>query len=406
MRLIQSWVFAIGLVGGASRVEAKELAEPTPQEFLDEAKELLVVGACADGTPTKVKPDVVAAHCKKVKAAQDEYKKSWLSVAREFFKTNVPAGIPKTVVYPFAGGDLSTALTVFPDADEITTLALEPAGDPRALGRLTEDQIKGSLAVVATELSSLYTSNFSKTMNMIGAMRGGQLPTQLIFSLSALSMHGYEPTSLRYFKLDAAGNLVYLTSADVQRLEKLKDLGQRNRGFGNVELKFRKLGSKREQVYRHITANLDNAHLRAWPAPLKHLAKKGRVSAMTKAASYLLSFGDFGTIRKYLIDHVDWMVSDTTGVPPSYGAPAGYEYETWGEWQSSNMAAGNGAVRPIWKALYKSQLHRELKFRFGYPNGQGNGHLAIMRKAAAPTKPTLAPAPTKPAAAKLPTKSK
>ena len=30
-------------------------------------------------------------------------------------------------------------------------------------------------------------------MNMIGAMRGGQLPTQLIFGLSALTIHGYEP---------------------------------------------------------------------------------------------------------------------------------------------------------------------------------------------------------------------
>jgi hypothetical protein len=421
-------VVAIGLFGASPRAQADDgeakpakpvttkvarakpskvdVAKPEPapspvHEFIDDAKELLVVGACAEGSSTKVKPELVAAHCKTVKAAQDEYRKSWLGVATEFFKAHVPAGLPKTVVYPFAGGDLSTALTVYPDADEITTLALEPAGDARALSRLSEDQIKASLAVVATELGALYTSNFSKTMNMINAMRGGQLPTQLIFSLSALHLHGYEPVALRYFKLDGAGDVVYLTDADLKKIDAVKDPGMHNRALGDVELKFRKIGSKREQIYRHIMANLDNAHLKTTPAPLRHLEKKGHVAGMTKAASYLLSFGDFSIIRKYVMDHVDWMVSDTTGLPPSYGVPAGFEYETYGEWQSSNMAAGNGAVRATWKQLFATQPKHELAFRFGYPNGAGTGHLVFMKRGTkpAPTASVKSPAksPVKPA---------
>ncbi|MEO8706622.1 MAG: hypothetical protein ABI867_41740, partial [Kofleriaceae bacterium] len=332
----------------ASRAEAKELPAPEPVDFIADAKELLVVGACAEGTSAKVKPEVLAAHCEKVRAIQATYKTTWIVQAVEFFKQHVPAGLPKTVVYPFAGGDLSTALTVYPDADEITTLALEPAGDARALGKLSPAQTKAALGVVASELEFLYTINFSKTMNMINAMRSGSLPTQLIFSLSALHLHGYEPISLRYFKLDNAGDIVYLTADDVARLDKVADQSVRNRGFGNVEIKFRKVGGKREQVFRHIVANLDNKHLAAWNAPLKHLEKKGHIAAMTKAASYLLSFGDFSTMRKYLMDHVDWMVSDTTGIPPSYGVPAGFQYETHGDWVSANMAAGNGAVRATW----------------------------------------------------------
>jgi len=419
------WVFAIGLLGevfagapaqaddavnakpakpvGSKPVPTKsekpgpakvEQAPPVIHEFIDDAKELLVVGACAEGTSTKVKPELVVAHCKTVHAAQDEYKKSWLGIATEFFKTHVPAGLSKTVVYPFAGGDLSTALTVYPDADEITTLALEPAGDARALSRLTEPQITASLATVATELGALYSSNFSKTMNMITAMRSGELPTQLIFSLSALYLHRYEPVSLRYFKLDSAGDVVYLTDADLKRIDLVKNPDAHNRALGSVELKFRKIGSKREQVYRHIMANLDDAHLKESPAPLRHLQKKGHVAGMTKAASYLLSFNDFSVIRRYVIDHIDWMASDTTGVPPSYGIPAGFEYETWGEWQSSNMAAGNGSVRATWKALFSAQPKRELAFRFGYPNGAGTGHLVFMRRAPKPAAPAAPAAPS------------
>ncbi len=364
----------LGLLTARARADSK------PHEFIDEAKALLVVGACAEGTPpAAVKPAVLEAHCKKVRSAQEDYKKNWLTVASAFFKTNVPAGIPKIVVYPFAGGDLSTALTVYPEADEITTLSLEPAGDPTSLARLSEKELKSSLAVVATELSSLYRANFSVTMNMIGAMRGGKLPTQLIFGLSALSIHGYEPVSLRYFQLAEDGTIQYVTDDDLARIGKLTDAGKRNTALSNIELRFKKKGGTREQVYRHIMANLDDAHLRKSPAALKHLEAKGQVAGMTKAASYLLSFDDFKTMRKYVVEHVAWMVSDSTGLPPKYGKEAGFEYETWGTYEKSNMKAG-GTVTPAWRALYAEQPKRSLAFRFGYPDGKYHGHLIIMRK--------------------------
>jgi len=218
-------------------------------------------------------------------------------------------------------------------------------------------------------------------MNMIGAMRGGQLPTQLIFSLSALTIHGYEPDSLKYFKLEKDGSIHYLTDDDLAAIDKIKNVGKRNKELANIELTFHKTGSKHQQTYRHIQANLDDKHLESDPAALAHLEKKGHVAAMTKAASYLLSFGEFNTMRKYIIDHVQWMVSDTTGLPPKYGKPAGFEYETWGIWDKPNMNAGYG-IQADWKSLWKEQPKRELKFRFGYYDKKFRNHLVIMKKKA------------------------
>jgi len=302
-------------------------ADP-PHEFIAEAKTLLVVGACAEGTPpAAVKPAIVDAHCKVLKKSQDEYKAGWMSDANAFFAATVPKTVEK-------------------------------------------------------ELGSLYKSNFSVTMNMIGAMRSGTLPTQLIFSLSALSLHGYEPTSLRYFKLSADGDVQYLTDADVATAEKITDAGARNRQFANVEFRFHKIGSTHEQIYRHILANLDDAHVKKDPSALAHLEKKGHVAAMTKAASYLLTFDEFKQMRQYVIDHVDWMVSDSTGLPPTYGTPAGFEYETYGLFVYSNMAAGQ-PIAPVWKKMFDSQPKRTLKFRFGYPDGKNHSsHLIIMRRKA------------------------
>ena len=386
------------VLGTAASARAQAPAPAgAPQELLDEAKALLVVGACADGTDARIRPEVYAGHCKTVRAAQDDYKKQWLVHASEFFKANVPAGAPRTVVYPFAGGDLSTALAVFPDADEITTISLEPAGDPRALARVAEKELKAALPGVAGELVALYRHNYSKTMDMISAMTGARLPGQLIFSLSALSIHGYELTGMRYFTLTPEGDVRYLTAEDMKRLDAIANLGQRNREYGNVELRFRKKGG-REQVYRHLLANLDDEHLKSTPATLAHLEKKGRIAAMTKAASYLLTFDNFKGMRKYLIDHVEWMVSDSTGLAPKYGTPAGFEYEMWGQYDVSNMPEGKW-ITPQWTALYAAQPRRPLKFRFGYPSGgpKYTPHLIIMRKV---QNPPSAAAPAKAAPAK------
>lgn len=376
---MRSWTVSCALVAAVFAAPAAA-AYAEPAELVTEAKELLVIGACADGEPTKVKPDVFAAHCKEVKKIQDDYKKSWIAKAVPFFGEKVPKTIPKTVVYPFAGGDLSSALAVFPDADEITTLALEPAGDPRALAKLSEKQVKASLQIVAKELRALYRLNYSHTMNMIEAMRGGQLPTQLIFTLSALHLHGYEAVSMKYFTLADDGAIKYLAKEDLDKLDAIKDVSKRNKELANVEIKFRKIGSKREQTYRHIVANLDDAHLKKTPAALKHLEAKGKVAGMTKAASFLLSFDDFKTMRQYLIDHVEWMVSDATGLPPKYGKPAGFEYETYGTFERSEMDAG-APFSPVWAAEFKAQPKRDLAFRFGYPDIKFRNHLILMRKA-------------------------
>ncbi len=348
-----------------------------PAQLLDEAKELMVVGVCADGTPTTVKPATIAAHCRAMHKMQAAYKASWQAHATAFFHDHVPNTVPKTVVYPFAGGDLGSALAVFPDADEITTIALEPAGDPRALAKLKPREVKRQLQLSAKGMELLYRRNYSHTKDMMDFMRGAKLPTQLIFSLSALWLYGYEPTSMKYFELTDDGGIRYLTAQDLDKADKIRNQNKRNQTLANVEIKFRKLGSKHEQVYRHIVANLEDAHLKKHPAILAHLHKKGHVAAMTKAASFLLSFTNFKTMRQYIIDDVDWMVSDATGLSPKYGKPAGFKYETYGTFERSEMDPG-APFSPVWAKMFKAQPHRKLNFRFGYPDIKFRNHLIIM----------------------------
>jgi hypothetical protein len=368
--------------------------QPPPKaeghDFLTEAVALLTVGACGGANPPSgITDEEMKNHCDVITKAQSDYKDAWVKPAREFFAAHVPKDVPKKVVYPFAGGDLSTALTVFPDADEITNISLEPAGDPRDIDTLRGKDLEKALAKVEFELKFLYRVNFSNTINMIDAMRGGALPTELIFALSALKIHGYEVVGLRYFRINEDGTLHYF---DDDEVKKAPEVGKakpeaRNWIFANAELQFRKPGG-RVQVYRHIRQNLGNddgkgigSGLKKDPRVLKHLEAKGNVAAMTKAASYLLSWESFSLMRDYLTSHVTWMVSDATGVAPKWGKPAGYEYETYGAFVGPHIPAGSG-ISKDWRTEFDSQPKRDLAFRFGYYDKKNANHLIIMKKKA------------------------
>lgn len=373
---------ALGSVALARPVTAPGPGRDQPAEFVELAKELLGAAACGDDTPpAAMPPKLFAAHCAQVHATQTQYRDRWVTPARAFFAQHVPGDVPRKVVYPFAGGDLSTALTVYPDADEITTISLEPAGDPRSLRALPAQALQEAMLQVRRELRFLYVVNFSNTKNMIQAMRGGRLPTQLIFGLSALHLHGFEPTSLRYFEIEEDGSLRYLTEQDAELIGDAgkADAGRRNRRFANIELRFKRPGTAREQIYRHIAYNLNDANLEKDPRLLRHLEAKGEVAAMTKAASYLMSYDDFSQIRGYLLSRARWMVSDATGVAPKWGRDAGFEYETWGQFDDAHMAAGRKIAKE-WRKEWRAEPKRELRFRFGYPDRQRRNHLVIMRR--------------------------
>ena len=352
----QLWVLAA--VTAASTAHA-DIA-PAPHDFIDEARQLT--------TAIEQRRQVIA--------AQDDYRARWISPARTFFAEHVPSTVPRTVVYPFGGGDLATALVVYPDADSITTLSLEPAGDPRMIGELSPSQLKTALDNTADDLAALYKSSFSRTQRMQDSSTG-KLPSQLAFALAALALLGYEPVAVRYFELSPDGDLRYLTGDDVAAVT--GSTGKRHRALANVEVAFRKQGTTRVQIYRHIMANLDDKHLAASPGALAYLTRLGTVAGIVKAASFLLSFDEFATMRGYLIDHVSWMVSDASGLAPKWGKPAGFTYETYGRFTRSEMDAG-APISPSWVAEYKAQPHRELAFRFGYPDVEYHHNLMIAHR--------------------------
>ena len=304
-------------------------------------------------------------------ALESEFRRGWLSIAMPFFKTIVPATAPKTVVYPFGGGDLVSALAVFPDATDITTISLEPAGEAAAMfrgggaGRRMEQ--------IRKDVGFLLHVAFSKTESM-GSLADEDIPAQILFSLMAQAVHGFTPTGLKYFKLMPDGKVHYYTQKDLKDAATVKN----THVFDDCEITFKR-GNEPERVHRHIYIDLSDARFLKDPVLAKFLDTKGRVSAMTKACSYLLWEDAFSKIREYLLTHADWMVSDATGIPPHVARAAGYEQETYGNFTAAILKVDHDVLDEF-RELWKKQPRRKLAFRFGYPNhGSGEGHLMITR---------------------------
>ena len=363
-------------------------------DYIEDAQLLARAGACSGDVelPDTLPPKYVRGYCKRLDKAIAAYRRRWLDKARPFFHKLVPSGLPQTIVYPFAGADLLSVLAVVPKANDITTLSLEPAGDPRPLKLLPARRLQRSLSQVGLFAAKLLRISHNRTVDMSEVMTWGKLPGHIIFTLVGLRIHGFEPVSMRYFLVERAGGLRYIHRNEVDSLAAApnnkkqavshRNLPHRLKPWANVEITFRKQGDVGGdvRVYRHIRANLHNGVLDVDDRVVKHLETKGRVTAMTKAASYLLWRSSFSSIRRYLLERMEWMVSDATGVPPEIARKAGFEQLTYGQW---NRPIRDSNIKPDrveqMKRFWTKNRVGSVPFLFGYPAGPGGLHLMVTR---------------------------
>ncbi len=375
----------LGCLGPASAGHAEptkpEVAGQDGTDFIVEARLLYHLVACAGDAemPAGWPAPLLEHHCAMLREQTAKYHAHWIERTRPFLSRVVPADLPKSVVYPFGGGDLVTALATFPNADEFTTISLEAAGDVRGLESLTGRQLKTSLDSTLEHLRCLFAVSHSKTTNLKAGSHSS-LPGEIAFALVAFSVFDYVPVSLRYFRLGEQGKLTYLSASELPAVgvPRAKDAPN---PFANVEITFRPRQDAKAplRVYRHIAANLDDAHFLANRPLALYLTAKGNVSVLIKAASYLLWFDTFSHIRSYLLDHAAWMISDSTGIQPSLARAAGFEQECYGQFHGPFLAK-HSHIKSEFLTLWQASPKRMLPFYFGYPDIDGHGHMMVTRR--------------------------
>jgi hypothetical protein len=371
--------------GGA--VAAADAGGPAPEEplagtpYTKEIQAAFRVAACAGDDsfiPAGIDKKMVDNHCATLKSGYEEYKREWIDVAGPFLAKLRPANLPKQVVYPFGGGDLVTALATFPDATELTTISLEIAGDIRGITKPDNKRLATELSTLREHLGKLFLKAHSRTINLDIETRGA-VPGEAAFTLAAMAIHGFEPITYRYFDFSDDGSLHYLTDADIAKAEKAGKTG-RGGPFANAEIRFKKTGTNEVRILRHVAYDLSDGNLKSHPALMKHLDTKSKVSAMTKAASHLLwDDANFSVIRDWLMKHTDWMISDTTGVPPRIAKKNGFEQDYYGQYEYAEPF-GTVNNKDMNEFHEKFKGNAPISFRYGYPDNKSHGHIVVTHK--------------------------
>ncbi len=365
-------------------------------DFIADAKLYYRVVACgnAEPLPAGVDQAIVDKHCAEMAKRYASFTEKYITPARAFFADKRPASEPTTIVYPFGGGDLASALVTYPDAREVSTISLEHAGDPTRLAKLDKAKLRTALSNYRAAIEGLLSLNDSTTENMRKLETGG-IPGQLSFHLTGMTALGFEPVSLKFFNLDPTGTIHYLTQADIDALAPKKARKIKggwvdtdfSEAYTNMELSFRKAGDPKAPivVHRHFAANLANNAFKGSPLE-KHLLAKGKVAALTKAASYLIWNDGFSGIRDYLLANMVWMSSDSTGIPPRFAKKAGFSQTTYGTFTGAFLEEADPGTSDAFVKLWASQPRRKLPFRYGYPDFEKHVHLMITQPAEPKTK--------------------
>ncbi|MFZ5439286.1 MAG: hypothetical protein ACOZQL_04715 [Myxococcota bacterium] len=354
------------------------LAASEPVDFIDDVRPLFQLVTC-QGVPAPLDAKTVERWCTSQRRRYTSFRESWGVRARDFLTPLLPAELPPELVYPFGGGDLMSALQLFPKATVVTTLSLELAGDPRRWKNLTDPKaLERSLGAISNASASTLMSNDSLSRNLSATQRG-ELPGQLSMHLMGLALAGQEPVSVRFFRVEPDGALHYFTAEEIAAVEgttaqKLKEVWRApdfSPAFANVEVQFVPQGQPDapRRVHRHLAANLSNEAVPE--GVLAHLAAKGRVTAMTKAASYLLWRDSFSKVRDWLISSSVVMVSDSTGIPPRHWTQHGCTVEAYGRFEKSFLGTWEGYQEELRKLFATA---KRVPMRFGYPDGSPSKH--------------------------------
>jgi hypothetical protein len=330
--------------------------------------------------PARFDRHAVDAHCAAQRAVYQRYRMRWLALATPFFFGIRPKVLPHRVVYPFGGGDLVTALTVFPDADEFTTISMEAPGDVRLVDSVTNSALHPALSLIGRNVRKLLGFSYSNTVNL-GSGERAALPGEIALHFAGLVVHGYEPIGLRYFTFELDGSLHYLTADEITTREASPASAS---PFANVEIRFARPGTPGTvKTLRHVEQDLSNHGLGLTPGLKRYLEARGEVAAMTKAASHLLWSDDFSVIRTYLQEHIVWMASDSTGLPPRFAEASGLRQTPYGIFEGP---APFGPIEALdgraFRHLFESNPKRPLGFRFGYGDKHKRAHLIVTERPA------------------------
>lgn len=280
----------------------------------------------------------------------------WVSSAKLDIKNE-----PKTLVYPFAGGDFYYSHLFFPKQDTIIMVGLEPAG--YLFDVENSDSVKLSKYLTNLEQSLYFPHKlgFFRTLSMEVDFTKGYLNGTIHTCLYYMSKFGFDIQYIKAFDIDENGNPTkeVEVGTSAHKRQAIRIGFQDKNGTGAVK----------ELIY--ISGDLSDKGLssggdsKKGNGLYKFLNNRKNIVSFFKAASYLMHNDYFSRIRGIMTRNSKRILQDDSGVPFAILKSSGFDVTVYGEY-TRTIQLFRTRVQKDMKAEYAAKKPAKLPYNIGY----------------------------------------
>lgn len=290
----------------------------------------------------------------------DEMDKNRLSLMRKWAKEELHPKVDKSLntFYPFSGPDFLHVVQFYPNSKKYLFLANEMVGNVPEFEKMNQSQVLNYLNSIEKALGDIFRRSYFITSYMgsqIPAVKG-VVPIFMVF----FARTGHEIMNVELITVDASGKSVLRS--------------QNTKGVSGVRFTFCPSG-KYDDVRTLEYFNTDisnvgtsgNGGLKARPELVTYIEAFGKANTFVKAASYLLHYETFSTIKDLTQKKSVSLLQDDTGIPYRFLAKDFNQF-LYGKYTIpvKNFSATGHYQKDLAKLYADSTKVKSLPFSLGY----------------------------------------
>ncbi len=305
----------------------------------------------------------------------DEMDKNRLSLMRKWAKEELHPKVDESLntFYPFSGPDFLHVVQFYPNSKKYLFLANEMVGNVPEFEKMNQSQVLNYLNSIEKALGDIFRRSYFITSYMgsqIPAVKG-VVPIFMVF----FARTGHEIMNVELITVDASGKSVLRS--------------QNPKGVSGVRFTFCPAG-KYDDVRTLEYFNTDisnvgtsgNGGLKARPELVTYIEAFGKANTFVKAASYLLHYETFSTIKDLTQKKSVSLLQDDTGIPYRFLAKDFNQF-LYGKYTIpvKNFSATGHYQKDLAKLYADSTKVKSLPFSLGYHwQDKNQNYMLFVRK--------------------------
>jgi len=279
-------------------------------------------------------------------------------------KKYLPSTAPKTLLYPFAGGDFYYANLFYSNRDTVIMIGLEPTGSRFQPDSIDATKMEDYLTTLDRCMFFPHKLGFFRTLSMdddfAHDLMNGTLHTFMFY----LARIGFSIHYVDYFDVDTNGKKIAV------------EAGAEPKG---LRIGYSKAGDKQVRELVYFSKDISNTGNKKDPSVLAYLKQRGSVVSFFKAASYLMYKDYFSDITNVVLGQSKIILQDDSGMPISAMQNGGFTTEVLGEYTKTIGLFSNYFQKDM-RAEYEAKKPAKLPFTIGYNAEFGECNLQLGTK--------------------------